>query len=161
MAALLSGGSSKEFDSEETTGRFGTGFLVTHALSTRVDVDGVLITQEGYENFHIELVRDGDEDSIVKNIEQANEALENAMSVSADDIADKPTASFVYHDVNGEVAQRGLRRLEQALPYLYATCNKLGGVRIGQLKGELLFEVGAQSEETKGDFVVKETHLII
>lgn len=36
LAALLSGGSSKEFDSEETTGRFGTGFLVTHALSTRV-----------------------------------------------------------------------------------------------------------------------------
>lgn len=27
LAALLSGGSSKEFDSEDTTGRFGTGFL--------------------------------------------------------------------------------------------------------------------------------------
>src|SRR5206468_1041771 len=28
LAALLSGGSSKEFESTETTGRFGTGFLV-------------------------------------------------------------------------------------------------------------------------------------
>ena len=27
LSALLSGGSSKEFESEETTGRFGTGFL--------------------------------------------------------------------------------------------------------------------------------------
>ena len=49
LAALLSGGSSKEFDDEETTGRFGTGFLVTHALSTRVDVDGLLTTHEGNE----------------------------------------------------------------------------------------------------------------
>ena len=68
LAALLSGGFSKEFDSEETTGRFGTGFLVTHALSTRVDVAGVLNTHEGPEMFHIELERDGDEDSIARNI---------------------------------------------------------------------------------------------
>ena len=56
LAALLSGGSSKEFDSEDTTGRFGTGFLVTHAVSTRVDVDGLLTTKQGSEVFHIELV---------------------------------------------------------------------------------------------------------
>jgi len=42
IAALLTGGSSKDFDSPETTGRFGTGFLVTHALSERVQVTGVL-----------------------------------------------------------------------------------------------------------------------
>ena len=42
LAALLSGGSSKEFDDEETTGRFGTGFLVTHAVSTHVAIDGIL-----------------------------------------------------------------------------------------------------------------------
>lgn len=49
LAALLSGGSSKEFDSEETTGRFGTGFLVTYALSTKVDVKGVLTTAKSSE----------------------------------------------------------------------------------------------------------------
>ena len=35
LAALLSGGSSKQFESEETTGRFGTGFRVTHVLPER------------------------------------------------------------------------------------------------------------------------------
>ena len=53
LAALLSGGSSKEFDSDETTGRFGTGFLVTHALSTQVDVKGVLSTRNGARVFPI------------------------------------------------------------------------------------------------------------
>ena len=161
LAALLSGGSSKEFDSEETTGRFGTGFLVTHALSTRVDVDGVLNTQEGPEIFHIELERDGDEDSIVRNIERANQALESAQSVSAAAIADKPTASLVYHLVNGEVAKRGLSRLEQALPYLYATCSKLGGVRIELCEDVLLFEPVESCEDTVGDFVINETHIAI
>ena len=42
LAALLSGGSSKEFDDEETTGCFGTGFLVTHGVSPFVTVEGVL-----------------------------------------------------------------------------------------------------------------------
>jgi hypothetical protein len=35
LAALLTGGSSKEFESEVTTGRFGTGYLVTHVLAER------------------------------------------------------------------------------------------------------------------------------
>jgi hypothetical protein len=38
LAALLSGGSSKDFESEVTTGRFGTGFLVTHVLSERTSL---------------------------------------------------------------------------------------------------------------------------
>ena len=126
LAALLSGGSSKEFDSEETTGRFGTGFLVTHAVSTQVDVDGVLTTKEGSEFFHIRLRRDGDEDSIVENIELANQSLENAKPVDSAWISANPTASFTYHNPNGDVVQRGLDRLEQTLPYLYATCSKLG-----------------------------------
>src|SRR5213592_4903992 len=46
LAALLSGGSSKEFESEDTTGRFGTGFLVTHVLAPRTRVSGVFTTGE-------------------------------------------------------------------------------------------------------------------
>src|SRR5262249_26076055 len=42
FAALLTGGSSKDFLSVETTGRFGTGFLVTHVLSERVHVSGII-----------------------------------------------------------------------------------------------------------------------
>lgn len=77
LKALLSGGSSKEFDGVETTGRFGTGFLVTHAISTQVDVDGILQTAEGQlETFRIELNRPPDEAQILKNIELTDEASE-------------------------------------------------------------------------------------
>ena len=161
LAALLSGGSSKEFDDGETTGRFGTGFLVTHALSTYVDVDGVLFTQEGHEFFHIKLVRDGDEKSIVENIEQGNESLANAILLSESCIARNPTASFTYHDANCKVAQRGLSRLEHMLPYLYVTCEKLGQVRIERPHGTKLFKPANTTEEMIDDFVLKLTEVTI
>src|SRR5882724_13350315 len=63
LAALLSGGSSKEFESEVTTGRFGTGFLVTHVLAERAELSGLLEVHAGYEEFNLVLDRSGDEDT--------------------------------------------------------------------------------------------------
>ena len=159
LAALLSGGSSKEFDSEETTGRFGTGFLVTHALSTKVDVKGVLTTAKSSEFFHIELMRDGDEESIVNNIAQADESLSNAQEVSDAWIASHPTASFTYHSPDAAVVQRGLDRLEETLPYLYATCGKLGRVRIERFGEAIRFEPADTVQVRQGDFIISKTEI--
>ncbi len=158
---MLSGGSSKEFDSEETTGRFGTGFLVTHAVSTRVDVDGVLATEQGPEVFHIELARDGDEDSIATNIEQANESLEDAEPALKAWIANNPTASFVYHNPNVDVVGRGLDRLEETLPYLYATCRQLGRVNIMRFGEEKQYKPERSARSDEGNFVIRRTQVTI
>ena len=157
LAALLSGGSSKEFDDEDTTGRFGTGFLVTHAVSTHVAIDGLLATQQGYEEFSIELTRDGDEDSITANIEQANESLENAEPILDQWNINSPTASFTYYDPNLEVVRRGLDRLEQTLPYLYATCDKLGRVMIIRPGDEKCFQPERTEDSEVEEFLINKT----
>lgn len=64
LAALLSGGSSKEFESEITTGRFGTGFLVTHVLAERTELYRLLDVPSGFEKFHLTLHRAGDENAL-------------------------------------------------------------------------------------------------
>ena len=161
LAALLSGGSSKEFDDEETTGRFGTGFLVTHGLSPHVEVEGILSTQEGNEHFCIELIRDGDEDSIVENIAQADVALSNAITEPDTWIANHPTAQFTYHNVNCDVLNLGLRRLQQALPYLYATCERLGQVKIDMLGKSTLFTPGTTTECELDDLLLRQTEIVI
>ena len=161
LAALLSGGSGKEFDDDKTTGRFGTGFMVTHALSTHVAVCGVIKTEKDHERFHIELNRGGDEDAIVKNIEQANEAIDKAKPLPESCIADNPTASFTYYDTDCDVAQRGLKRLEQALPYLYATCDKLGQVCIERPHGTTLFEPRDMTERDIDGFVLKSIEVMV
>ncbi|MCY3734981.1 MAG: hypothetical protein OXG13_01190 [Gemmatimonadaceae bacterium] len=162
LAALLSGGSSKDFDDEETTGRFGTGFLVTHGLSPNVGVDGVLSTQEGNELFHINLVRGGDEDSIVENIEQAKAALRRAEGVCDAWTVAHPTASFTYREVTNDVALTGMEFLQRVLPYLYGTCHRLGQVRIEMSKEvATTFDPQCSLDREWGDLTLRETRIIL
>ena len=155
LAALLSGGSSKEFDGLETTGRFGTGFLATHALSTKIDVTGRIETQEGLEYFTIQLDREGDEDSISNNIIQANKSVSEATPIQISSLADEPTASFIYRNADSSVVERGLERLKAVLPYLFGTCRKLGCVSIESPDKEVCFTRGEVTVDRLDGFMVE------
>ena len=161
LTALLSSGSSKEFDSEETTGRFGTGFMVTHCLSARVDVSGIIKTEDGYEEFSINLDRAGDEESITANIQQAEIALANAKPLSEAEMGHIPTALFVYHEINRNTAWSGLSRLEETLPYLYATCDKLGQLQIERDQQTTVFESSNKEDITLEGFTLKQTDVTV
>jgi hypothetical protein len=100
FAALLTGGSSKDFMSTETTGRFGTGFLVTHVLSERVRVSGILEVDETH--------RANDEELLLQNVKDSQSSLRHTRLV--EDLADKPTASFEYRPIQIDV-KCGLRRI--------------------------------------------------
>ena len=128
LAALLSGGSSKEYESETTTGRFGTGFLVTHVLAQRTRLRGLLQVPTGCERFDLTLDRGGDEDTILDNIRDSNQAIRAATPVS--DPADVPSAVLEYSWDEGDSWLHGLRELKRALPYLYATRRELGHVEL-------------------------------
>ncbi|ATB26897.1 sacsin N-terminal ATP-binding-like domain-containing protein [Melittangium boletus] len=126
LAALLSGGSSKDFEGEDTTGRFGTGFLVTHVLSEQAEVSGILATETGPEWFSVSLDRGGDEEQILANIDAANAAIRSARQLS--EIDNEPSACFVYRMEDRAQLERGLVTFRTALPYLFATCPKLDEV---------------------------------
>jgi len=126
LAALLSGGSSKEYESETTTGRFGTDFLVTHVLAERTRLRGLLQVETGVERFDLTLDRRGDEDTILNNIRDSDEAIRAALPVS--DPAQVPSALFEYGYGQGDSWANGLNELKRALPYLYATRKALGRV---------------------------------
>jgi len=128
LAALLSSGSSKEFESEVTTGRFGTGFLVTHVLAERAQLQGLLRVPTGYEKFTLVLDRSGDEDTILKNIDSCNEAIRNATPVAEPN--ELPSAIFEYAISDDNPLTLGLAALKYALPYLYITRQSLGRVAI-------------------------------
>lgn len=128
LAALLSGGSSKEFDSDTTTGRFGTGFLVTHVLAQRTRLCGLLRLDSGCELFDLTLDRGGDEDAILANIQQSHEAIRAAVPVSS--IDNKNSAVLEYDTGETHALALGLQELRRALPYLFGTCSSLGRVEL-------------------------------
>ena len=128
LAALLSGGSSKDFESEITTGRFGTGFLVTHVLADRTRLRGLMQLDAGCESFDLTLDRGGDEDSILASIKHSHQAIRSAVPVS--DTVNLPSATFEYVCRESDVWALGLRELKRALPYMYGTRRTLGHVEI-------------------------------
>ena len=161
LAALLSGGSSKEFDDQETTGRFGTGFLATHALSTRVDLEGIIETQEDFERFVIGLDRGGDENSITENIARADASVSAATRICVASLGDQPTASFTYYDADDSVVNNGFDRLREALPYLYGTCPQLGKVTLESPDAVVQFDRGDTSVTQQDGVTIEITNINI
>lgn len=148
LAALLSGGSSKEFESDVTTGRFGTGFLVTHVLAEQTAIRALLEVQNDYERFDLVLDRSGDEEAILANIQSCNAAIRAATSVTNLDVA--PSAAFEYLVSDSAMLTLGTDALRQALPYLYATRPNLGRVEVGA--GLELTEVWTPGETVRESF---------
>lgn len=149
IAALLTGGSSKGFDADETTGRFGTGFLVTHVLAERVRVAGVLEVDGEHRAFEVTLDRPDDEDLILRNIKDSESALRQTRGVA--DITGQPTASVEYVVDDNDAALAGLRMLEQALPYLFGSCRRLREVRIRREDRKSFWKAAASTGVLNGD----------
>ena len=133
LAALLSGGSGKEFESDVTTGRFGTGFLVTHVLAERTELQGSLEVPTGSKKFELMLDRGGDEDMILENIYCCNDAIRAATPVS--DLDGNLSAIFRYPIADDTTLTLGLGALKRALPYLFATRQRLGRVELETTEG--------------------------
>jgi hypothetical protein len=146
LAALLSGGSSKDYESEETTGRFGTGFLVTHVLAEQTLLEGLLEVGDGLERFKLTLDRSGDEDAILANIELCSAAIEQAEVVA--DPERVPSARFEYVVEDEGLLGEGVEEFRRVLPYLYGTRPRLGEVRIVDETGRTeIWSAGSRTEE--------------
>ena len=145
---------------EDTTGRFGTGFLVTHVLAERTSLRGLLETPNGFERFDLLLDRGGDEEAILQNMAACREAIRSASSVC--DLAAVDSARFEYHTDDDDPLTLGIDSLGSALPYLYATRQVLGRVELRN--GEDNTEVWTPTEvtgQTSEDGYVEERSLQI
>lgn len=145
FAALLTGGSSKDFMSMETTGRFGTGFLVTHVLSEQVHVSGIIEFEGTHRSFEVDLDRPNDKDRLLQNVLESQESLLHTSLV--ENVDDHPTASFEYVVDDEAIAEAGLDALEESLPYLFATCRRLGEVRIRRGDHEIIWILTSVSKQ--------------
>jgi hypothetical protein len=136
LAALLYGSSNKDFDSEDTTGRFGTGFLVTHVLATTVHISGLIAPDDGVgcERFRLTVDRGGDEARIRDNTRDCAQQLREAEPVG--DALDRfSSAEFRYQAENAQALRLGVDAFVETLPFLFSTCAKLAQARVRRIDG--------------------------
>ena len=110
--------SSKE--GSESVGRFGTGFLTTHTLSRRVEVESFFENNGAFYPFKLEMDRTGrTEDALVLGIERTWDLYKNAPQSKELSIPN-PSTIFKYLEPNFDVAQQTLNDAIGFMPYCFA-----------------------------------------
>ena len=108
---------------EKKTGKFGTGFLTTHLLSTKVEISGIIMDEESApQRFEILLDRSGKTkgeliDAIGKTLTQLGEGTQ---LTAFDECAYNTTFRYHLDDEGICVAKQGLEDLELSIPYVLA-----------------------------------------
>jgi len=141
VAHLIYHGSTKR---GEDIGKFGTGFLVTHLLSKRVNIKGV---REDRKKFDFMLDRDGvSPDDIKKLMEDTWEKYQNSLREESLPY----TAEYEYplSHTSLKTVEGGFEALTKIAPYVLAINDKLGAIEITKQTNRLKFELVNESNET-------------
>ena len=122
---LIYTGSTKR---ESDIGKFGTGFLVTHVLSRRVDVTG---TREDGKQFAFTLDRSGTSPEQLKT--QMEETWQTYIeSLGPLEVGSQYTAKYRYilSNISLRAAKSGIRDLRRIAPYVLAFNDDLGSIKV-------------------------------
>lgn len=102
LMSLVTQISSKESSNEDTTGKFGTGFVTTHLLSEKVTIEGIYDNgTTNKSNFKFILDRSGTDIHEIKT--QVIDCLENLKNIemnldeNSNDLGEGLTTSFIYN----------------------------------------------------------------
>jgi hypothetical protein len=122
--------SSKE--GTESIGRFGTGFLTTHTLSRKVEVESVYVNNAKFYPFSIEMDRTGKtEEELVLGIEKTWDLYKSSTQEGA---LINPTipfiTSFKYLSPNIQVATNTLKDAMDFVPYCFAFVQTLRSFKV-------------------------------
>ncbi len=139
IRGLINQISSKEVEEGEqtrNTGRFGTGFLTTHMLSRKVEVAGIVKTDEDkFHSFDFLLDREGKTTTeLSPKVELAWEGFQNSTKeIDYDYNENSFNTSFSYlleTDEQKEIANKGIVEFSKLLPYVLTFIPKIKEVNI-------------------------------
>ena len=139
IRGLINQISSKEVEEgEETkkTGRFGTGFLTTHLLSKKIDVEGIVETVDHkFYTFSFPLNREGKKTGdLIPKIETAWEQFhESSTEINSNYDTDAFNTSFSYSletDEQKDIAKIGTQEFIKLIPFVLAFIPEITKVEI-------------------------------
>lgn len=131
IRALIYAYSTKPYDREsELAGKFATGFLVTHIVSQKVEVRGILNKADEYYEFETIIDRASDNiDTICRSFKNSFSQLDDATNQG---IVSEYWTEYTYEatdDVGKEAIDKGISEVKKHLPFLLAF-NKVSCVTV-------------------------------
>lgn len=148
--------SSKQSDTEEKTGKFGTGFISTHLLSEKVKINGVFKQNENtYKNLNFILDRSGNSYQDVRS--KIKETLNFIECLKQDEtkIIEKPNeigTTFFYNASSSqetkEAIEVGLEELRTTIPFVIALNKSIQSITCNGEK----YEIIKCHEELSGEY---------
>jgi len=138
LTNLIKQVSSKDRSKDHiNTGKFGTGFLSTHLLSKKVEIRGILDTEElgTLIGFSVLMDRQAQtRDELRAKIETTLESRRNILDLESLNVIDRSAfnTSFIYYLDEGShpFAISGLKDLTVSLPYALVFLQDLGQIEI-------------------------------
>jgi len=129
---------------QKATGKFGTGFLTTHLLSSKVEIDGILEDKDGvkrYINFILD--RSGRKhneitDYIRKSYNQINQSKKICDSFDEDNF--NTTFKYELDEKSILVAKNGIENLCLEIPYVFTFVSEIESITINN--GDITFQRG-------------------
>lgn len=152
---------------KQSTGRFGTGFMTTHALSLTVDVSGSLFHDdpEVMRNVSVDftLHREGPDDEAYKaGVDRTEREIDENMDkrpIPADEIL--PTR-FTYHlnkDSSEKAARMGIENVRANAAQTMLFCPSVRSITVINEENNVTFKIIRKNNDERKD-VVKETVLV-
>jgi len=151
-------------------GQFGTGFISTHILGLKVEVQGYLMGGDEGESFKFTLDRTqkGDKGAIIKSMGETEKDFKRSRSNC--DLSENPKTSFTY-DFNFpfstgveplEIARQGLAELPSTLPYVLSLRSDISSVTIVDRTGSdekvAIYSANARQQKSEGVKSVQVLH---
>lgn len=147
--------SSKQSDTEEKTGKFGTGFIATHLLSETVKLNSILQDDNGNsKKLECIIDRSGtDYQDIRENIKKNLNDIEEIRNGSAEALhsdADLKTTFTYYIDSEdaNQAVSIGLNDLENVAPFILALNHSINNIKCNGIE----FNVKAIRHVLNGEF---------
>ena len=134
LTALLYKYSEGKVDKEESTGRFGTGFLTTHSLSKKVKITGDIFKKdtETVKGFSIIMYREGEDEELLKGLKNTEK--------SYTEIESNGWTTFEYNAIttrNKEAGKLGIQNFKENISKVMLFCPEIKSIELND-NGKIL-----------------------
>lgn len=156
LVDLITQISSKQSDTEEKTGKFGTGFISTHLLSEKVIINGLFKQNENiYKKLNFVIDRSGSSYQDIRNQIKDTLNLIEALKLNDTEIITKPNeirTTFSYDIHNSQEARdavkAGLEDLKNTVPFVLALNKSIKSITCNGVR----YQITKNCEEMPGKY---------